>query len=72
MILNAGKISSLSHIIHKSLLCGLKKMQEINLSSGSRKGSLQQGTKTTTLKKIYKFDYIKIKVLIDKMDEIYT
>lgn len=47
-------------------------MQEINLSSGSRKGSLQQGTKTTTLKKIYKFDYIKIKVLIDKMDEIYT
>lgn len=50
----------------------LKKMQEINLSSGNRKGSLQQGTKTTTLKKIYKFDYIKIKVLIDKMDEIYT
>lgn len=47
-------------------------MQEINLSSGNRKGSLQQGTKTTTLKKIYKFDYIKIKVLIDKMDEIYT
>lgn len=38
-----------------------------------RKGHLQQGTKNTTLKKIYTCDYIEIKVLIDMiMHEICT